>query len=149
MKWLGIIVIGLLSIGLLAYIVMAVLSQKQPDSLGLQNGMLKACPSSPNCVCSESHTQSDAQHFIEPIAGNAQTWAKLKQVMTKQGGLIHTETSDYMHITFSTPIFRYIDDVECRFDKANDFIYIRSASRIGKSDFGVNRKRIERLKEAL
>jgi len=147
MKSLAMIVIGLVLVGFLAYIVMAFLSQKQPDNLGLQNGQLKPCPDSPNCVCSEK--QSDAQHFIEPMAGNEGTWARLKQVMIAQGGDIQTESSDYMHITFSTAVFHYVDDVEARFDRENKLIHLRSASRIGRSDFGVNRKRIKTIKKAL
>jgi uncharacterized protein (DUF1499 family) len=54
-----------------------------------------------------------------------------------------------MHITFSTAVFHYVDDVEVRFDKENNLIHLRSASRIGRSDFGVNRKRIERIKKAM
>ncbi len=149
MKSLAMIVVGLVLVGFLAYIVMAVLSQKQPDNLGLQNGQLRPCPDSPNCVCSESHSQSDSQHFIEAIKGNKQTWAKLKQIMIEQGGDIQTESSDYMHMTFSTAVFHYVDDVEVRFDKENNLIHIRSASRIGRSDFAVNRKRMESLKKAL
>jgi len=147
MKSLAMIVVGLVLVGFLAYIVMAFLSQKQPDNLGLQNGQLKPCPDSPNCVCSEN--QSNAQHFIEPIAGNEETWARLKQVMIAQGGDIQTESSDYMHITFSTAVFHYVDDVEVHFDQEAGLIHLRSASRIGRSDFGVNRKRIETIKKAL
>jgi uncharacterized protein (DUF1499 family) len=149
MKSLAMIVVGLVLVGFLAYVVMAFLSQKQPDNLGLQNGQLKPCPDSPNCVCSESHSQSDAQHFIEAIKGNKQTWVKLKQTIIEQGGHIQTESSDYMHITFSTAVFHYVDDVEARFDRAQHVIHLRSASRIGRSDFGVNRQRIKRIKKAL
>jgi len=148
-KSLAMIIVALLIVGFLAYIVMAVLSQKQPDNLGLQNGQLKPCPDSPNCVCSEAYNNDDAQHFIEPISGNKQTWAKLKQVMLEQGGDIQEESADYMHIIFSTAVFHFVDDVELRFDREQHLIHLRSASRIGRSDFGVNRKRVETLKKAL
>ncbi len=149
MKSLAMIVVGLVLVGFLAYIVMAVLSQREPDNLGLQNGQLKPCPSTPNCVCSESHSQSDSQHFIEAITGNAQTWDALKQVMLEQGGDIQEASGDYMHIIFSTAVFHFVDDVELRFDREQHLIHLRSASRIGRSDFGVNRKRVETLKKAL
>jgi len=149
LKSLAMIIVALLLVGLLAYIVMAVLSQKQPDTLGLQNELLKVCHDSPNCVCSEAHSKGDQQHFIEPITGNEETWAHLKQVMIAQGGDIQTESTDYMHITFSTSVFHYVDDVEVRFDRENNLIHLRSASRIGRSDFGVNRKRIEHIKNAM
>jgi len=149
MKWLAMIIVAVVLVGFLAYIVMAVLSQKQPHDLGLHNGMLKACPDSPNCVCSESHSKGDAQHFIKAITGNDKTWAHFKQVIIEQGGHIETDKDNYMHITFSTPIFHYVDDVEARFDRDEGLIHIRSASRIGRSDFGVNRKRMEAIKKAL
>ena len=149
MKSLLMIVVGLVLVGFLAYIVMAVLSQKQPDDLGLYDGMLKPCPDSPNCVCSESHSKDDTQHFIQAIAGNDKTWTRFKQVIIELGGDIETDQGEYMHITFSTPIFHYVDDVEARFDRDEGLIHVRSASRIGRSDFGVNRKRIEMIKKAL
>jgi len=149
MKWFVVIVGGLVLMGLVVSIVMAVLSQQQPSNLGLQNGRLKACPDSPNCVCSESNSQSDAEHFIQAMTGNAQTWVQLQQVLLKQGGDIQITTGDYMHVTFNSAVFHYVDDVEVRFDKINSRIYLRSASRVGRSDFGVNRKRIENIKKAL
>lgn len=149
MKWLGISIVVLLVVGLVGYIAMVILSQKQPDNLGLQSGMLSVCPDSPNCVCSESHTRSDPQHFIQAIAGSEASWDKLKRIALEQGGNIQTERGDYMHITFSTAVFRYVDDVEFRFDRVENLIHMRSASRIGRTDFGVNRKRIEALKKAM
>ncbi|MDX8387889.1 MAG: DUF1499 domain-containing protein, partial [Ghiorsea sp.] len=62
---------------------------------------------------------------------------------------IETEQSNYIHATFSTSIFRYVDDVELRFDANTGVTHIRSASRMGRSDFGANRKRIEAIQEAL
>ncbi|MDQ6956078.1 MAG: DUF1499 domain-containing protein, partial [Mariprofundaceae bacterium] len=91
----------------------------------------------------------DAQHFIKAIAGNDKIWARFKRVITEQGGHVEIAKDDYMHITFSTPIFHYVDDVEARFDRGEGLIHIRSASRIGRSDFGVNRKRVEAIIKAL
>jgi len=149
MKSLAMIVVGLLIVALLAYIVMAVLSQRQPDHLGLEAGKLKSCPDSPNCVCSEAHTQADAQHFIAPLLATEKTWQRLKKSIVKQGGDIQVDSPDYIHATFSTSVFHYVDDVELRFDKQQKYIHLRSASRIGRSDFGVNRTRIENLKKVV
>lgn len=136
-------------LGLIAYIVMAVMSQKAPNTLGLQDGKLAPCPKSPNCVCSEIHTQNDADHYIQAIQGDKALWAKFKGIIHEQGGEVIIDDGNYVHATFSTPIFHYVDDVELRFDEATSLIHIRSASRMGRSDFGVNRKRVEKLKQGL
>ena len=140
---------SLLLLGLVAYIVMAVMSQKTPDTLGLKDGKLAPCPESPNCVCSEHVSPTDTEHFIEPIQADKALWHRCKGVIQKQGGEIITDDSNYVHATFSTPIFHYVDDVELRFDKTAGIIHIRSASRIGRKDFGVNRERMEMLRKAL
>jgi len=149
MKIILISIAAIVAIGFVAYIVMAVMSQKAPNDLGLQNGQLPPCPDTPNCVCSESHTQGDKQHFIEAIPGDKATWDRLKQEVQSQGGVIQKDKNNYIHATFSSSIFRYVDDVELRFDEANKLIHIRSASRMGKSDFGVNRARVENLTQSL
>jgi len=149
MKWMLIVVVSIILLGLGAYIVMAVQSQRQPDGLGLQDGPLRPCPDSPNCVCSEAHTQGDSQHAIDALQGDAALWQSLAERLSALGGVIRQREGDYMHVTFTTPVFRYVDDVELRFDRTAGLIQIRSASRIGRSDFGVNRQRVERIRQAL
>ncbi len=142
-------VAALVALGLVVYAAMAVMSQKMPDNLGLKDGQLTPCPESPNCVCSESHTANDAEHYTQAIQGNQTTWDKLKKVIQAQGGTIESDNSLYMHVTFRSAVFQYVDDVELRLDEASNTIHIRSASRIGRSDFDVNRKRVEAIKKAL
>jgi len=136
-------------LALIVYIAMAVISQKMPDNLGLKDGKLTPCPDSPNCVCSETHTQNDAEHFVAAIQGDKATWDKLKPIIRAQGGEIVQEDASYIHATFRSPVFQFVDDVELRLDEANTTIHIRSASRMGRSDFGVNRSRVEAIKKAL
>jgi uncharacterized protein (DUF1499 family) len=149
MIWLLNIVQLLLFIGLIVYIAMAVQSQKKPEDIGLQQGMLRPCPDSPNCVCSEEHCQSSEQHAVEPIKASYGVWKKLTTTIIKQGGVIQQDNGCYLHATFTSHIFRYIDDVELRLDADQGLIHIRSASRVGRSDFGINRKRLERIMQAL
>ncbi|MDQ7001983.1 MAG: DUF1499 domain-containing protein [Ghiorsea sp.] len=149
MKTILFAVTALAALGLVAYIVMAVLSQKMPSDLGLQDGVLRPCPESPNCLCSEAHTKHDDMHYTAPIQGDKTMWLTLKIELEEQGGELVTHNNDYLHFTFSTPIMHYVDDVELRFDEASQLIHIRSASRIGRSDFGVNRARIKAIKQAL
>ncbi|MDQ6996460.1 MAG: DUF1499 domain-containing protein [Mariprofundus sp.] len=149
MKWAWVIVVGLLLLGLIAYIVMAIESHRQPDILGLEHGLLRPCPDSPNCVCSEAQSQPDKQHAIAVLNGNDAIWLAMDRILTELGGVVQRHDDDYMYTTFTTPVFRYVDDVEMRFDRERNVIQVRSASRVGRSDFGVNRKRVQRIRQAL
>ncbi len=73
-------------------------------------------------------------------------WQKLKQVIQAQGGKLVEDKEDYLHATFTSTLFRFIDDLELSLDENNKLIHIRSASRVGHSDLGQNRKRVERLR---
>ena len=149
MKWILITVVLLLFAGLIAYIAMALQSHKRPENIGLQQEVLRICPDSPNCVCSESHSQDSEQHAIAPLKAGDDTWARLNAIIANQGGVIQQDDGRYLHATFTTPVFRYVDDVELRFDQAQGVIHLRSASRVGHSDFSVNRHRIQRIKQRL
>jgi len=141
---------ALLAVLLLAFIVLAMKSQHQPDSIGLVNGKLRPCPDSPNCVCSETDESPDALKVIAPVLADAQTWQLLSTVIEANGGIIQQNHKDnYLHATFSSPIFHFVDDVEFRLDSDSRLIHMRSASRVGHSDCGLNRKRLDRLVQAL
>ena len=109
---------------------------------------LKACPRSPNCVSSQA---SDPEHAIAPIVytGNrAEAYARLKKVlMEMKRTTIVTEQEDYLHAEARSYIFRFVDDVEFYFPSAERVIHVRSASRVGHSDLGVNRKRVEEIRK--
>jgi len=62
------------------------------------------------------------------------------------GGSIQAENDNYLAATFTPSIFRFVDDLEIRFDADRKMIHMRSASRVGYSDRGINKKRIERVK---
>ena len=116
---------------------------------GLVGDRLTQCPATPNCVCSEF--ESDAEHYIEPLiisdGDAAQVMARIKTIVGEMGGAIQTEKADYLAATFSSSIFRFVDDLEIRIDAGQKEIHLRSASRVGRGDGGVNRKRVERLKQ--
>ncbi len=116
---------------------------KSGSALGLMDGALAPCPSTPNCVSSEAGTPPS--HLIEPL--NAEHWDNLPAVITQSGGTIMSQTEDYIAAEFTTPLLRFVDDVEFR--KADTAVHIRSASRVGKSDLGANAKRVEQLRAAL
>ncbi len=117
---------------------------------GINNSELAPCPKTPNCVSSQAH---DKKHFIEPInfAGTQQqAHDRLLQIIeSEKRTKILTDQKDYIHVEFTSALFRFVDDVEFYFpkEKADEtVIHTRSASRVGSSDFGVNRKRIERIR---
>jgi len=108
---------------------------------------LAACPSSPNCVSSQA---TDEGHFIAPfkITGNVEeAWAALKTALLGQSRTVITnETGDTVHAEATSLVFRFVDDIDAILDAGARLIHIRSASRTGYGDFGVNRKRVETLR---
>lgn len=111
---------------------------------------LKPCPKSPNCVCSEH--PDDSKHYIEPIPLSVTTTEAVKNIISaieSTGGKVKSQSENYIHATYTSKIMRFVDDVEFRIDEDNAKIHIRSASRLGYSDFGVNKKRVNAIKAAL
>ena len=123
---------------------------KRPTNLGVQSGKLAPCPSTPNCVNSQSQ---DSEHKIEPLTYNssaAQAIADLKTVIQSfPKTKIVAETDNYLYAEFTIKLIGFVDDVEFYIDDAAKTIHVRSASRLGQSDLGVNRKRIETLRAKL
>lgn len=125
-------------------------SGKRPENLGVQAGKLALCPKSPNCVSSQM-PDSDAEHKIAPIlyqSSPAEALAQLKSVIAgMERSEIISETADYIYAEFTSALMGYVDDVEFYFDPSQpNEIQVRSASRLGKSDLGVNRKRVEEIR---
>lgn len=110
-------------------------------------GRLPICPDSPNCVSSQS---SDPRHAIAPLGyrGTAEKARALliKTVLGMKRSRIVNSGELYLHAEFTSAFFRFVDDVDLLFDDANKLIHVRSASRIGSFDFGVNRKRVEAIR---
>ncbi len=101
---------------------------------------LNACPDTPNCV---SSTFSDDSHYIDAIPGDEETLKALKALVAREERVsIISDTGSYLHAEFRTQLIGYIDDLELLHINGSGKIQIRSASRLGKSDFGVNTKRI-------
>jgi len=122
---------------------------KRPDDLGVKEGQLKACPDSPNCVSSQAEA---AEHAMEPIsfAGSGEAALEtLRNVINEQPrAKIVTDANGYIHAEFKSRIFRFVDDVEFVTDEQAGLIHFRSASRVGHSDMGVNRSRMEIIRSA-
>ena len=119
-------------------------SWRRPDNLGVRGGKLAACKQSPNCVSSQADS-SDREHYIAPIQGTIA--AARKAVESLPRTTIVREEKNYLYAEFRTKLLRYVDDVEFFFD--GSVIHVRSCSRLGRRDFGVNRKRVEELRSLI
>ena len=117
---------------------------------GITDAHLAQCPAAPNCVCSD-HGDSDDNHAVAALrltgGSSAEYWTQIVRLVTELGGTVQTDTGTYLHATFVSRIFRFVDDLELRAD--GEMIHVRSASRVGYSDLGVNRKRVEALRGKL
>lgn len=108
---------------------------------------LPACPQSPNCVSSQS---TDPEHFVQPFAYQGALNEAKKRLLQVITSLPRTQIMEdepaYLHAECTSLIFRFTDDLEFAFDDTQKVIHVRSASRVGHSDLGANRKRVETLR---
>lgn len=120
------------------------------SGLGVDSGHLSACPTSPNCVVSQN---ADTKHAIEPIPYHVdrdkarETLLKVLTVVPRTE--VVEQTDNYIHALSKSRIFKFVDDVEFYLPADESVIHLRSASRIGDSDLGVNRRRMEQIRLAL
>lgn len=123
-------------------------SGQRPSTLGVTEGKLAACPDSPNCVSSQA---SDMAHHVAAMTyggSAADALAKLRQVIeAMEDTQIITVTEDYLHAEFTSKLMGFVDDLECYLPSEKSIIHIRSASRLGQSDLGANRARVEELRQ--
>ncbi|TBR38321.1 DUF1499 domain-containing protein [Marinomonas agarivorans] len=123
-------------------------SNVRPTNLGLTDGALLACPKSPNCVSTQAN-KNDKEHYIAPIfyeKSRSDVQLELEKYLRSIGMNIVTNTLGYIHAEETSEVIGYIDDIEFYLPEAENIIHIRSASRVGYSDKGVNRKRVEKIR---
>ena len=147
-KWYWLLALVLLAPIVFMYVLS--FSAGRPANLGVKDGKFAPCPTSPNCVSTQA---DDEGHKILPMdftGSAAEAMAKLKQaIATLPRTHIVTESPVYLHVECTSMLFRFVDDVEFWIDEANHVIHFRSASRVGHSDLGVNRARMESIRAAL
>jgi uncharacterized protein (DUF1499 family) len=118
-----------------------------PKNLGLREGRLSACPNTPNCVNSRAE---DASQVIEPLrfsdAAEAATERLHRVASGMRGARLIRRDGGYAHYEFRTMLWGFIDDLEFVVEAKESVIHLRSASRIGYSDLGANRRRIEEIR---
>jgi uncharacterized protein (DUF1499 family) len=120
------------------------------SNLGVKDGSLSPCPETPNCVVSQN---ADAAHGIAPLAYHTdldtarETLLKVLSVVPRTE--VVEQTDNYLRAQSKSRLFKFVDDVEFYFPSDEKVIQVRSASRVGQSDLGVNRRRIEQIRLAM
>ncbi|EPJ48786.1 MAG: hypothetical protein OFPI_27900 [Osedax symbiont Rs2] len=126
-------------------------SSSSGRALGLAEGKLQPCPTNPNCVYSDTNSDTDGEHYIAALDisnySASDSMLSISQIIFELKGQISSENDSYISATFTSAVFRFVDDFEVRLDSQQQLIHFRSASRIGKSDLGVNRKRVAAIKQ--
>ena len=130
---------------------------RAPTELGLRDGRLKPPARTPNSVSSQADLWPDApmRDYARiaplPMAGDARaSIARIAAVVEDlPGAEVVEQRDDYLYARFTTAMLRFVDDVEFWVDPAAGVVQLRSASRVGRKDFGVNRARIEQIRQRL
>ncbi len=121
----------------------------RPANLGVRDGKLVPCPDTPNCVSSQS---TDQTHAVPPLTYTStlnDAFADLKRIIDNmKNSSIVEESPTYMRCEFKSTLFGFVDDLEFFIDDSKKTVHVRSAARLGYTDFGVNRKRVEKIREA-
>jgi uncharacterized protein (DUF1499 family) len=124
------------------------MARKVHQQTGLENGVLNPCPNSPNCV--SSMYPEDVRHYKPAwsyTVSRSEALSILKGILKQhKHTAIVCETNSYLHLTFTTPFFRFIDDVEFYLPESDGVIHFRSASRVGYYDLGANARRLRKLR---
>jgi uncharacterized protein (DUF1499 family) len=160
MHFLKIIFIVLLALAVLLVVAgqLGLLRGKPPSNLGVQAGKLKGLSKTPNCVSSQAslwpgHPQQ-AYAAIAPLAlqnsDGPATLARAQAVISAMpGAQVVRAEAGYLHATFTTRLLKFTDDLELWLDAPAGVLQVRSASRVGRKDFGVNRARVEHIRDKL
>lgn len=132
-----------IAIGVVILFFLLGLKSQKGTAKGLVDGQLAPSGHKPNCAASES-CESE-KHETLPLST---TLKQAKAAVIATGGTVTSETGSYVSATYMSKLFKFVDDVELR-DAGNGVVHIRSASRVGFSDRGENRKRVDRIRAAL
>ena len=123
-------------------------SWKRPANLGVQDGRLAPCKRTPNCVSSQADP-ADREHYIAPIAFRGSMQELRRAVESMERASVISAERNYLYAEFRTKLMRYVDDLELYYDEKQGLVQVRSASRLGRRDFGVNRNRVEALRRII
>ena len=120
--------------------------------IGVSKGQFLPCPPTPNCVSSQSDI-TDTEHYEAPLPYTigSKNVIPIVAKLVSEGprSEIMTQTDRYIHATYKSAIFRFVDDVEFLVDPKTKNLHIRSLARMGTGDMGVNRRRVRSIKDKL
>jgi uncharacterized protein (DUF1499 family) len=135
--------------GLVGLFLLSACAGTRPKNLGIYNGRLTICPGSPNCVLSQN---SDPGHAIEPLVFRgdpSRAWRILRDVVLGQPrATLVADNGNYLWVEFRSAWWGFVDDAEFYLRPEESCIHLRSAARLGYSDFGVNRNRVEKIRSS-
>jgi uncharacterized protein (DUF1499 family) len=130
-----------------AVLAMLSLFSRRPSNLGPVEGRLAPCPASPNCVATQSGDRNQRMAPLSFEEAPAAAMERLKKIIAGMPrSRIARSADNYLHVEFTSAVFRFVDDVEFLIDPATREIHFRSASRVGYSDLGANRRRMEEVR---
>ena len=142
---------AVLLIPLLVVVMLAALSAtaRRPATLGVRDGRLAPCPDSPNCVSTQADRDDQRMEPMRIADDPREAFSRLQSVISAMPRTrIVTADDNYLHAEFTSALFRFVDDVEFFVDRETKLIHFRSASRVGRSDLGVNRQRMQAIVQA-
>jgi uncharacterized protein (DUF1499 family) len=156
LKWLAIVVVALIVLAVLAG-QLGLLQGKPPSNLGVRDGRLKPPAKTPNSVSSQAllHTDHPMRDFAQiaalPLKGDGPaTLGRIRQIVEGMPGVRVVKSEHYyLYAQFTTPLMKFVDDTEFWFDPAAGVVQVRSASRVGRGDRGLNRARVDAVRAAL
>lgn len=147
-RWMFAVVIAML----VGFVIYVNLNNGVPEGLGVTEGMLAPCPDMPNCVSSQA-SEDDLEHYVAPIVYRGDVMdvqLNVEQfILEMTDSRILQSRLGYSHIEVSSPLFGFKDDLELYFPEADSVMHVRSASRVGYDDLGVNRERVRQIRELL
>ena len=121
---------------------------RRPTNLGVKDGRLAPCKRTPNCVSSQADP-ADREHYIAPIAFRGAMSDLRSAVESMERATVVSLKGNYLYAEYRTRLLRYVDDLELFYDERAGLVQVRSASRLGRKDFGVNRRRVEALRSLI
>ncbi len=142
------IAVAIVVVAFVAYLIFLGGVSRSGSAAGLVDGKLRPCPGKPNCVCSEH--ANNTGHYTSPLNLDPDiSIERLVDILRTEGGKIETQQADYVAASFASTLFGFVDDFEVRVDREAGLLHFRSASRVGTSDLGANRKRVDTIKRRL
>jgi uncharacterized protein (DUF1499 family) len=133
---------------------MGILAGKRPEGLGVKDSRLAPTHWKPNHVSSQADP-ADKKHYVKAFEFQSgvdplDVWERLiAAVKALPKATVLTERRDYLHVEIASAHLGFVDDLEIYLPPPMLCIHVRSGARLGVRDFGVNRKRVEALREQI